>query len=64
MLFSASTDRPVFRTPGIARTKNLYGPWTIDPRPIIPPEQQIGNSSLCFEPFNITWFLALHNNPK
>ena len=37
--------------------QNLNGPWTIDPAPIVPPEEQIENSSLYFEPANQTWFL-------
>lgn len=53
MFFSASMKR----TLGIARTRNLDGPWTIDPAPIVPPEEQIENSSLYFEPTNRTWFL-------
>ncbi len=53
MFFSASMKR----TLGIARTKDLNGPWTIDPKPIVPPEEQIENSSLYFEPANKTWFL-------
>jgi predicted GH43/DUF377 family glycosyl hydrolase len=51
--FSASMKRTI----GIARTRNLDGPWTIDPAPIVPPEEQIENSSLYFEPANRTWFL-------
>jgi predicted GH43/DUF377 family glycosyl hydrolase len=57
MFFSASTDRPILRTLGIARTKDLNGPWTVDPEPIVPPQEQIENSSLYFEPANNTWFL-------
>jgi predicted GH43/DUF377 family glycosyl hydrolase len=53
MFFSASMKR----TLGIARTKDLNGPWTIDPQPIVPPEEQIENSSLYFEASNKTWFL-------
>jgi predicted GH43/DUF377 family glycosyl hydrolase len=53
MFFSAAMKR----TLGIARTKNLDGPWTLDPRPIVSPEEQIENSSLYFEPTNQTWFL-------
>jgi predicted GH43/DUF377 family glycosyl hydrolase len=51
--FSASMKR----TLGIARTKDLNGPWTIDPAPIVPPDEQVENSSLYFEPANGTWFL-------
>ncbi|MFA6239583.1 MAG: hypothetical protein WC655_01565 [Candidatus Hydrogenedentales bacterium] len=53
MFFSASMKR----TLGIARTKDLNGPWEIDPQPIVSPEEQIENSSLYFEPANKTWFL-------
>jgi len=53
MFFSASMKR----TLGIARTKDLNGPWTIDPQPVLSPEEQIENSSLYFEPSNKTWFL-------
>lgn len=53
MFFSASMKR----TLGIARSKDLNGPWTIDPQPIVSPEEQIENSSLYFEPANKTWFL-------
>lgn len=53
MFFSASMPR----TLGIARTKDLNGPWTLDPAPILPRAEQIENSSLYFEPANQTWFL-------
>ncbi len=53
MFFSASMKRTI----GIARTKNLDGVWTLDPTPIVSPEEQIENSSLYFEPANQTWFL-------
>ncbi|MBI2432513.1 MAG: hypothetical protein HYV26_06550 [Candidatus Hydrogenedentes bacterium] len=53
MFFSASFKR----TLGIARTKDLNGPWTLDPAPIVSPEEQIENSSLYYEPTNQTWFL-------
>lgn len=59
MFFSASTQDAsgVRRTLGIARSKNLDGPWTVDPEPILPLAEQIENSSLYFEPTNETWFL-------
>jgi predicted GH43/DUF377 family glycosyl hydrolase len=53
MFFSASMKRTI----GIARTKDLNGSWQIDPQPIVPPTEQIENSSLYFEPTNQTWFL-------
>jgi len=57
MFFSASTDQPIKRTIGIARTKNLNSGWIIDPYPIVPMDEQIENTSLYFEPANKTWFL-------
>jgi hypothetical protein len=53
MFFSASMKRTI----SIARTRNLDAPWTIDPQPIVPSEEQIENSSLYFEEANKTWFL-------
>ena len=59
MFFSAAGNdqRGTHRTISIARTKDLNGPWAIDPQPIVPPAEQIENSSLYFEPSNKTWFL-------
>jgi predicted GH43/DUF377 family glycosyl hydrolase len=58
MFFSASTGYPgVKRTLSIARTKDLNGSWAIQPEPIVPPEEQIENSSLYFERRSKTWFL-------
>ncbi|MGW8256986.1 MAG: hypothetical protein ACWGMZ_05840, partial [Thermoguttaceae bacterium] len=57
MFFAAATNRPILRTIGIARTRNLEGPWTIDPEPIVPLREQVENSSLYFEKANNTWFL-------
>lgn len=56
--FSAATsDGVTKRTLSIARTKDLNGPWTVDPEPIVPLEEQIENASLYFEPSIQTWFL-------
>ena len=57
MFFSAATDHPIRRTIGIARTRNLDGPWTVDPQPILPATEQVENTSLYFEEANKTWFL-------
>ncbi len=59
MFFSAASEdsRGTHRTIGIARTKDLDGAWRIDPRPIVPPAEQIENTSLYFEPADRTWFL-------
>lgn len=59
MFFSAASNDQAgtHRTISIARTKDLNGPWTIAPQPIVPPSEQIENSSLYFEPANNTWFL-------
>lgn len=59
--FSATTQKTgnpyVQRTLGIARTKDLDGPWTVDSQPMVPIEEQIENSSLYYEKSNKTWFL-------
>ena len=47
----------VERTLGIARTKDLDGPWTPDPAPIVPTAEQVENSSLHFDASTQTWFL-------
>jgi predicted GH43/DUF377 family glycosyl hydrolase len=56
--FSASTHQGgIKRTLGIARTKELDGAWTVDPKPIVPLEEQIENSTFYYEKSNKTWFL-------
>lgn len=55
--FDGTSPRTLKRTLGIARTANLDAPWHIDPEPVLPPEQQIENSTLYFEHSNATWFL-------
>jgi hypothetical protein len=57
MFFSGSTDAPIRRTLGIARTKDLNGPWHIDSEPIVPLAEQVENSSLYYEPASRTWWL-------
>jgi len=59
MFFSAAANdsHGTHRTISIARTKNLDGSWQVDPQPIVPPAEQIENTSLYFEPQNQTWFL-------
>ena len=57
MFFSASTDNPILRTIGIARTRDLNGSWTIDQHPILPPSEQIENTSLTYDAKTKTWFL-------
>lgn len=57
MFFSASTDNPIWRTLGIARTRDLDGPWRIDREPILPPTEQIENSSLYHDREHRTWWL-------
>jgi len=56
MYFSAA-DYSVKRTICIARTSDLDGAWKIDSLPIVPPEEQIENSSVYYEESNRTWFL-------
>jgi hypothetical protein len=57
MFFSASTDNPILRTLGIARTRDLDKPWSIDPQPIVPPAEQVENTSLYYQEQTRTWFL-------
>lgn len=60
MIFSSTVERPgggVLRTLAIARTKDLNAAWAIDPKPLVPVEEQVENSSLYFEQSNKTWFL-------
>jgi predicted GH43/DUF377 family glycosyl hydrolase len=57
MLFSASTASPILRTLGIARAGDLDGPWRIDPEPIVPPSEQVENTSLYHEPKHHIWWL-------
>jgi predicted GH43/DUF377 family glycosyl hydrolase len=58
MFFSASTDAPkIMRTISLAKTKNLDGTWNIEPAPMLPPEEQIENSSLYYQKSTNTWFL-------
>jgi len=57
LMFFSAADYTIKRTICIARTKDLDSPWKIDPAPIVPPEEQIENSSLYYEPSNHTWFL-------
>lgn len=57
MFFSASTDGPILRTISLARSRNLNGAWTLAAQPLLPPTEQVENSSLYFEKKNKTWFL-------
>jgi len=57
MVFSAATDQPTMRTLGLARTKDLNGPWTIDPAPILPATEQVENSSLYHDEARGVWWL-------
>ena len=59
MFFSAASQDQsgTHRTISIARTRDINGRWSVDPQPIVPPDQQIENSSLYYEPSNRFWFL-------
>lgn len=57
MFFSASTDNPILRTIGVARTRDLNSSWTIDAHPILPATEQVENTSLFFQEETRTWFL-------
>lgn len=59
--FSSTTTKEgnpfVQRSLGIARTKDLNGPWNVDPEPMLPVEEQIENTSVYYEKEIQTWFL-------
>lgn len=59
--FSSTTEKEgnpyVQRTLGIARTKNLDGPWKPDQSPLVPIEEQVENASLYYEESSNIWFL-------
>jgi hypothetical protein len=64
MFFSAAageihshSDVRIRRTLGLLTASGIDGPWHVSPAPIVPPDEQIENSSLYFEPANGTWFL-------
>ena len=60
MFFGAAaylSENVLGRTVGIARTKDLYSAWQVDPDPIFPHAEQCENTSLYYEPTNQTWFL-------
>ena len=57
LMYYSASDFTIKRTLGIARTTNLDGPWKIDPAPIVPPEEQVENSSVYYEESIKTWFL-------
>jgi hypothetical protein len=45
------------RTLGMARTRDLDGPWSVVDEPIVPLDEQVENSSLYYEESIGTWFL-------
>lgn len=64
MFFSAAAgdihpngDVRIERTLGLLAADSPDGPWHPTPEPILPPAEQIENSSLYYEPANDTWFL-------
>ncbi len=61
MMFFSSTCHikliHYLRTLSIARTKNLDGSWAVDPKPMLPMEEQVENASIYFEKTSKTWFL-------
>lgn len=53
----ATEQIPYARTLTIARTKDLDSAWTVDPKPMVPVEEQIENASIYFEKSSDTWFV-------
>lgn len=57
MFFSASTNNPILRTIGLARTRDLDATWRIDPQPIVPATEQVENTSLFHQESDGTWWM-------
>lgn len=60
MFFSAAVRDErglIFRTLGLARTRDLNTPWTPDPEPILPLTEQIENAAVYYEEANGLWFV-------
>lgn len=57
--FSGATQdsNGIKRTLGIARAKDLNTSWVIDSLPVVPPAEQIENSSLYYDKKSKYWFL-------
>jgi len=53
-----STDE---RSIAIARTKDLDGPWTPDPKPLLPTSEQIENAALYYQEATGTWFMFVNH---
>jgi predicted GH43/DUF377 family glycosyl hydrolase len=61
MFFSCTTRKEgspfIQRTLGIARTNDLDAPWSLDPDPLLPIEEQVENTWLHYSQRNGLWFL-------
>lgn len=57
LMYFSTADFTVKRTICIARTHDLDGAWKVDSLPIVPPAEQIENTSVYYEEANQTWFL-------
>ena len=57
MLFSASTTNPIMRTLSYARSTSLEKPWVVDKKPLLPPREQVENSSVYYQYDDSTWFV-------
>jgi predicted GH43/DUF377 family glycosyl hydrolase len=57
--FSGASQDSIYtwRTIGLARTKNLDSTWTIDPKPLFPPTEQVENTSLFYNKKSKTWYM-------
>jgi len=63
-LFSAATvdkNHRIKRTIGLARTTNLEKSWTIALSPVLPPEEQIENTSLYYEKTSKLWYMFVNH---
>jgi hypothetical protein len=49
------------RSIGIARTTDLDGTWQPDSEPVVPPDEQVENTSLYYQVLTQTWFMFVNH---
>jgi predicted GH43/DUF377 family glycosyl hydrolase/lysophospholipase L1-like esterase len=57
MIYTAAGGSPLRRTLGLACASSLLGPWQKQRQPLLPPDEQVENAALEYEPANKIWFL-------
>ncbi|VXB25899.1 Glycoside hydrolase family GHnc [Burkholderia sp. 8Y] len=54
-------DGKLLRTIGVARAPTMAGPWTVDPKPVLPQAEQLENASLYFQQSSGQWFMFVNH---